>query len=145
MTDFIRFVAIVVLLTGFPAIVNASPRVCLKSTCIDIEVARQPEELRLGLMNRPALGVDKGMLFVFNSPGSHAFWMKNMLFALDMLWLAADGTIVSVADHVPPCLSGQDCAAINPDKISSYVLEINAGDAQRLGFNTGKRLKVRIK
>ncbi len=68
---------------------------------LQIEVARTPEERARGLMFRPSMPPDAGMLFVFEEDVQAAFWMKNTLIPLDMIWLDRDARIVWIAESVP--------------------------------------------
>lgn len=101
---------------------------------VDTEPARQ-----LGLMHRESLPADQGMLFVFEREQPLAFWMKNTLIPLDILYFDAERRLVSVARNVPPCKS-----AICPNYPSAgpglYTLELNAGVAATLGVVRGDEL-----
>lgn len=98
------------------------------------ELARTPEERAQGLSSREPLGEREGMLFVFEAPGRYSFWMKEMRFALDMLWIE-DGRVVHVERHVPPPVTGlTDLSRLpvyTPSQPATYVLEVNAGFADR--------------
>ena len=59
-----------------------------------------PETRERGLMFRKGLGAGHGMLFVFDKTGEYAFWMKNMTFSIDILWLADDGEVVRIGQDV---------------------------------------------
>ena len=102
----------------------------------DIELATTPDERERGLMYRKSLGANAGMLFMYPDEEPVAFWMKNTLIPLDMLFIKADGQIVHVARNaVPldetPIASGQPVRA---------VLEINGGAADALGIKDGDRV-----
>lgn len=103
------------------------------------EIADDFEERRVGLMNRPALAEDRAMLFVFpgEPPQMHGFWMKNTLIPLDIIYLAADGRIVSIARNTVP-LSETPVPTAAP---ASAVLEINGGLSDRLGIAPGDRVR----
>ena len=103
-----------------------SPQVCHQDNCVALEVVSKPEDMERGLMYRTSLGQDKGMLFVFSSDGKQSFWMKNMHFNLDMLWISSDDHIVYIGQNIPAC-TADPCAVYTPDKEARYVLEINSG------------------
>ena len=69
---------------------------------IQAELAQTPEQRSIGLMHRPKMGVNEGMLFVFPQNGKYSFWMKDMRFSIDILWLSANGRIVYMAQNVSP-------------------------------------------
>ena len=101
-----------------------------------VEVARTLEEQQQGLMNRQTLAPGRGMIFPYDPPQPVAFWMKNTLIPLDMIFIRADGTIDKiVADAVP----------YSEDRIYSEgpvtaVLEINAGRCAALGIAVGDKV-----
>ena len=80
-----------------------------------------------GLGERDALCKECGMLFVFDEPGQYAFWMKDMRFPLDIVWLSGDN-VVFVAHNVQPDFSG----IIEPGVAADRVIEVNAGAAESL-------------
>lgn len=89
-----------------------------------------------GLMFVRALPPDTGMLFVFDRPQFAGFWMKNTYLSLDLVFIAADGTVVNVvADAKPLSLDPIESAA--PVR---YVLELVAGTAARIGLDAGDRV-----
>jgi uncharacterized membrane protein (UPF0127 family) len=98
-----------------------------------VELARSPTEMELGLMFRQNLAPDAGMLFVYSSEQSVAFWMKNTLIPLDMLFIGADGHIRRIVERTIP-LSTNPIPSGDPIRA---VLEINGGAAERLGIHTG--------
>ena len=74
-----------------------SARWCLTSQrCIDLEVARTPDQQRMGLMQRPRLPALRGMWFPFDQPRPLSFWMFNTIAPLDMLFLRG-GTVIAIA------------------------------------------------
>jgi len=110
-------------------------------THVRAELATTEAERELGLMKRTSLGDLDGMLFVFDAPGLHAFWMKDTLISLDMLWIDANGKVVSVAESVPPCKTAE-CPTYPPRAAASYVLEVNAGFARKHAVRVGDTLSV---
>jgi len=91
------------------------------------------EDRAMGLMFRPSLPLDHGMLFLFERPDFHGIWMKNCKFPIDILWLDAEHKIVHLAEKVPPCTAKVDanCEVYYPIARASYVVELNAGQARR--------------
>jgi uncharacterized membrane protein (UPF0127 family) len=102
---------------------------------IDAEVARTPEQRAIGLMNRPALEPNAGMLFVFEQAATQCFWMKNTLLPLSIAFVADDGTIVSTADMQPRSLASH-CS----EKPVRFALEMNQGWFDKRGLKAGSRL-----
>ena len=77
---------------------------------------------------------DEGMLFIFEESGVYSFWMKNTLIPLDIIWLDEDKNIVFVKHNALPCKT-EVCPSINPNASARYVLEINAGLAEKYELN----------
>ncbi len=97
---------------------------------LQVEVMQNDEDRAMGLMFRPSLAQDRGMLFVFEQPDFHGFWMKNCKFPIDMVWLDEDKKVVHLAEAVPPC-KAEPCPVYQPLRRASYVIEMNAGQARR--------------
>jgi uncharacterized membrane protein (UPF0127 family) len=110
-------------------------------TVVQAEVAATEAEREHGLMSRSSLGDLDGMIFVFGEPGLHAFWMKDTLIPLDMIWLDSGGRVVSLAESVPPCKT-PTCPTYPPRAPASYVLEVNAGFAKKHEVRVGDTLAV---
>lgn len=104
-----------------------------------IEVADTQATRAQGLSGRDALAGDSGMLFVFGSDDRHGFWMKDMKFAIDILWLGADGTIVDVASNVGPDTYP---TIFEPAQPARFVLEVPAGYTATRGWGIGTRLEL---
>ncbi len=110
-----------------------SATVCFPSTCVNAELAQTREERSQGLMHREHL--EGGMLFVFESEGTHSFWMKNTLIPLDMIWIGKDMRVVHI-EHAVPCTT-ESCRSYTPSAPALYVLETNAGFAEKNGIRVG--------
>jgi uncharacterized membrane protein (UPF0127 family) len=109
------------------------------TTTVVAEVADTPALRSLGLGGRASLAQGSGMWFVFDTDGLWQFWMKDTLIPLDMLWVAADGTVVTVAHDVQPDSYPQ---AFGPAKPARYVLEVPAGFAKTHGIAEGAQVVV---
>lgn len=102
----------------------------------NIEIARFPEEQKQGLMNRKSLPADSGMLFLFADEVQRAFWMKNTLIPLDMLFIAKDGEIHHIHHNAKPL----DETRITSERPAMAVLEINGGLSESLGITQGDKV-----
>lgn len=112
-------------------------------TTIFIEIADSPDKRTHGLMLRPSMAPDRGMLFLFPGLGDRVFWMKNTLIPLDILWLNESGGIIHLEAHVPICTRKDDgCQKYRSPYKSLQVLELNAGMAEKLNLSVGMQLKV---
>jgi len=101
-----------------------------------VEVARTEQEQAKGLMFRTTMGPDEGMIFPYTPPQSVAFWMKNTVLSLDIVFVGADHRVVNIAANATP-YSEQSLPAAAP---VSGVLELNAGRAKALGIVAGSKV-----
>ena len=122
----------------FDIVRNEQERRCrrLSKCLINAEVASTQEQRAIGLMNRPAMPANDGMLFVFERPGEQCFWMKNTLLPLSIAFLDEDGTIINIADMKPQTLDSH-CSA----KPVRFALEMNQGWFAKRALKAGTRLK----
>ncbi len=90
------------------------------------------------MMFRPGLAADKGMLFILPEEGIYSFWMKNMHFPLDIIWIGKDKKVADITANVPLCK--QDCESYVPGGNIKYVAEVNAGFADRNRIKIGDRV-----
>jgi len=112
-------------------------------TTIFVEIADSPDKRVQGLMLRPSMAPDRGMLFLFAGLGDQVFWMKNTLISLDILWLNESGSIIHLEAHVPICTRKDDgCPKYRSPYKSLQVLELNSGMAEKLDLSVGQRLKI---
>lgn len=103
-----------------------------------VEIAQSPEELGKGLSGRDGLDDSTGLLFVFDKPDNYGFWMKEMNFPIDIIWISSENKIV----HIEKALSPETFPKIYyPNSLSLYVLEINAGKSDLLNLKTGDIVK----
>ncbi|SFE03025.1 DUF192 domain-containing protein [Roseivivax sediminis] len=101
------------------------------------EVADTNEERAQGLMHVEEMGRLEGMLFVYDRPQSVAFWMKNTLIPLDMIFADARGVVQKVHDRAQP----HDLTGIPGGDDIQYVLEVNGGMAETLGIAPGAEMR----
>ncbi|QQG49624.1 MAG: DUF192 domain-containing protein [Candidatus Berkelbacteria bacterium] len=106
------------------------------------EVAKTTEEQALGLSGRDSMPETDAMIFPFSPPQTVPFWMKDMRFALDIVWIA-NGKVIGVEKNAPPPKIGaqpQDLPNYRPPAPVDYVLELNAGQSQY--FNVGDAVTI---
>jgi len=111
---------------------------------IQLEVARTLQEQAKGLMYRPPLPDDRGMLFPFDPPRPVQFWMKNTPSPLDMVFLR-DGEVQAIVTAAPPC-EADPCPTYGPETSVAidHVLELRSGRAAELGLTVGDRLEIQL-
>jgi uncharacterized membrane protein (UPF0127 family) len=122
-------------------IVRHDVTVLMPKGALEVEVANTKPSRELGLSYRPSMGDDEGMLFVFPVPGRYGFWMKDMLFSLDMVWINENGIVVWIERGVTPESYTEKKTFINQSD-ASYVLEMNAGLAEKFGLYLGSKIKI---
>lgn len=119
-------------------------KVTIAGQVIQLEVARTPREQQIGLMYRPSVPANQGMLFPFPAPQAVSFWMKNVSIPLDMVFLRA-GKVQAIAANVPPC-QADPCPVYGPgpNVLVDQVLELRTGRAAELGLKPGDRLSIQF-
>lgn len=103
-----------------------------------LEIVDNDAELAQGLSGRQNLIQNSGMLFVFDNQSRRCMWMKDMNFALDMLWLDNLGKIVSIEENVTPESYPNNFCHDN----AKYVIELNSGDVKRYNISIGQTVKL---
>ncbi|MBR0643961.1 DUF192 domain-containing protein [Plastoroseomonas hellenica] len=105
-----------------------------------VEMALAPEQQMIGLMFRPEVKPDEGMLFDWGQPRESAMWMRNTLASLDMVFIAADGRIHRIAERTVP----RSLATVESRGPVRATLELAAGTAERLNIRVGDRVRHRL-
>lgn len=103
----------------------------------ELEVADTVKTQSKGLSGRKSMPRNEGMLFVFPREGKQCFWMKDMHFSLDMIWLNEHQKVVSIDRNVSPGTYPQQFCG---DASTMYVIELNAGQASKEGIVRGDTL-----
>lgn len=117
----------------------------IQDTTIKLDVVDTEEERQKGLSGRDSLPDDRGMLFTFEEPGMYSFWMKDMKFPIDIIFLNGD-RIVTIHSHVQPPQSPDDTnlPVFTSDEPADKVLELNAGKAEALGLEKGDTIPLNL-
>lgn len=105
-----------------------------------VEIADNDNERSRGLMFRDSMDADRGMLFIHDKQMPLAYWMKNTKLPLDILYFDNERKLVSQQRDVPPCSLGNRCPPYPSQGPARYVLELNAGQAAKLGLEEGAEL-----
>lgn len=110
----------------------------------NLYVADTVEELQKGLSGRDNLKDDEGMLFVFSEKGEHAFWMRDMKFPIDIIFIN-DNKIVDIYRNVQPPEDNSSTSQLPtyaPSEPSNYVLEVKAGLSEKNDITEGDTVKI---
>ena len=119
---------------------TACPQSAPRSLVLDgnihvcVLVADTTELRRRGLGGREGLAQNEGMLFVFSSTAKHGFWMKDMRFSIDILWLSSEGSIVDAEESISPDTYPNVYVPVAP---ALYALELPAGFMKEHGLQVG--------
>jgi len=118
---------------GVCGVYRHDSQVRINGKTFDVELPRNPDAFAKGLGGRPCITDSEGMLFRFTKPGQYSFWMKDMKFPIDIIWIGADYKVAAVEIDEKP--------STYPDKFvnqkpAQFVLEVKA--------NTSKQLKIEI-
>jgi uncharacterized membrane protein (UPF0127 family) len=113
---------------------------------LQVQIADTKPLQTRGLMFQEKLPYDQGMLFVFEDEGVRSMWMLNMQFALDVLWIDADGNVVHIEKDAQPCKSALEtmtCTFKNGnEKHAKYVLEVTAGFVDQFNITENSKLQI---
>lgn len=110
----------------------------LGSKSYNLEVADTAEARQLGLSGRETLQDDAGLLFVFDEPGRQCFWMKDMKFSIDIIWLDANKKIVQLEKNIAPSTYPNTFCADN----AQYVVELKAGQIRDAKIARGQTVDL---
>ena len=110
------------------------PTITLVGQTVRVTLADTEEKRAQGLSGRSGLAPDEGMLFIFQADGRYSFWMKDMQFSIDILWLDAEGQVVYMAQNVSPDTYPR---GYRSDRDARYVLELPSGWAERYNVRVG--------
>lgn len=148
--NYIGYVLIIIFLiflftiTRKPSLENIK-EVKIAGQSIKVDLALTPEAQTQGLSGRSELKEDEGMLFVFDQPGKYLFWMKNMNFPIDIIWLAPSeggdrdvSKIVYIKEDAQP---ENFLEAYGPDEDAKYVLEVVSGFSEKNNLKEGDRVE----
>jgi uncharacterized membrane protein (UPF0127 family) len=99
-----------------------------------VTIAKTPSTREKGLSGRASLALDEGLLFIFPKPGMYPFWMKDMNFPIDIVWIDSTRAIVGISENISPETYPD---SFSPPKNIQFVLEVNAGMAKSSGLQIG--------
>jgi uncharacterized protein len=119
-------------------------RIAVNGFAILADVAITEEDQIKGLSIRDQMNENEGMLFVYGEPSRQSFWMKDMKFPIDIIWLNGTGSVVHVEENLRPCVPSLECPSFSPNENAQYVLETVAGFAQKHHLQIGTDIDFSI-
>lgn len=105
---------------------------------VKVDMALTSADQALGLSGRESLKENEGMLFIFPQPGNYPFWMKDMNFPIDIIWLTEDFEVVYIKKDARPELFPE---SYGPEEDSKYVLEVVSGFSEKNNLQVGDRVE----
>jgi len=123
---------------------NHTPTATINNHTFLLELAKTTQEQTRGLSYRDSLAPDHGMLFLFPKADFYEFWMKDMRFPIDILFIR-DNKIVAAFENLPPMhVPDQNLPRYIPNQPANKVLEINAGLSKRYGIKKGDVITISL-
>ena len=108
----------------------------------DIAISTEQKAKELSINDN--MKEDEGMLFVYDRPSRQAFWMKDMKFPIDIIWLDVRGSEVHIEDGLKPCIPSLTCPTYSPDMEAQYVLETAAGFTNKHQLTIGTHVDFEL-
>jgi uncharacterized protein len=107
-------------------------------------IASTDEQRIKGLSGLDKLNENEGMLFMFDEPSKQGFWMNEMNFPIDIIWLDSTGKVVHIEKNLEPCRIFMTCPVYEPQSDSLYVIELRSGFTSDHSINDGTIIGVNV-
>ena len=117
-------------------------QVLVNNAKFNVSLAKTDTEKQIGLSNTKTLAQNKGMLFVFDKPAYYAFWMKEMKFPIDIIFIRGDKVTTVFSNVLPPSSTNGHLPLYQPRDASEKVLEVNAGMAEKYNIHEGSTVDI---
>ena len=111
--------------------------VVINDISIKVDIADTAEKRTMGLSGRPSLAENEGVFFIFDSSYRYSFWMKEMNFPIDIIWIDENFVIADITKHAAPESFPKTFFPVLPVR---YVLEVNAGWSDKNGIKVGDKV-----
>lgn len=118
------------------------PTATINNRVFTLIIAKTPKEKEIGLSEKTILAENSGMLFIFDQPDYHSFWMKNMKITVDIIYINNDKIVTIIENAQAPKSPEDNLQIFRPDEKVDKVLEINAGLSQKYQFKKGDYVKI---
>jgi len=120
---------------------TTTPSVKIGKTAIQVEIVKDAKAVQKGLSGRASLDPKGGMLFVFQESAIYRFWMPNMHFPIDIIWIDAEKKIIGISADVSNEFDPSNPRFYSSPLPARYVLEVNAGFAEKNGISVGDEVR----
>lgn len=136
--EIIIFALVFIAIILFLSTITYKSEVIINGKVFEVQVADTNYLLEKGLSGRKSLSEDEGMFFIFDKPGKYGFWMKEMKFPIDIIWIDSNFEII----HIEKSLSPRTYPKVfYPNIPALYVLEISAGQSMAVDLKIGDTVK----
>lgn len=115
--------------------------IVIKNETYSLEIAKSIQQLSLGLGKREILCQKCGMIFIFSFEGTLPFWMKDTLIPLDIIWINSQNQVVSI-QTAPVEPNNSNLKQYKNNQPAKYVIELNAGVADKIGLKIGDTIQI---
>ncbi len=121
--------------------VTKPPKITINNHTFNLYLAKSSRDKEIGLAKYSNLPQNQGMLFPFGISSYYSFWMKDMKFPIDIIFIG-NNRIVVIYQNLQPPKKDQNLTIYRPQELSDTVLEINAGLSEKYGFRNGDSVKI---
>lgn len=117
-------------------------KIIVNDKTLNVKIAKSEKDKQIGLSKTNKIAENQGMLFVFDDSDFHSFWMKNMKFPIDIIYIKGDKVTTVIENAKPSTSSDENLEIFQPDEASDKVLEVNAGIAKKYNIKKGTIIKT---
>ncbi|MDP3988555.1 MAG: DUF192 domain-containing protein [Candidatus Levybacteria bacterium] len=118
-----------------------TPSVTIDKQTFSLLIAKTGDETQIGLSKKTSIPQNQGMIFIFPKPDYYSFWMKDMKFPIDIIYINNNKIATIIPDAQPPKSQNESLPIFKPDEPADKVLEINAGLSKKYNFKKGDEVK----
>ncbi|MBI5122742.1 DUF192 domain-containing protein [Candidatus Roizmanbacteria bacterium] len=120
---------------------KTTSQITINKNVFDVEIVKSDKDKQIGLTKYPSIATNQGMLFIFDQPGFYSFWMKNMKFPIDLIFIHND-TVDFIVENAAPS-KDDNPPSYTPDSSSDKVLEINSGLIKKYNIKKGDKTNLK--
>lgn len=122
---------------------SSKPIVIIAGQEVKVKIAKTPSQKELGLGKVKNLPEDQGMLFIYDNYIIPGYWMKDMKFPIDIIWIK-DNMVMGYEKDLKPQADNINLPTYQPKTFINYVLEVNSGFVDKYGLQIGDKVKLSI-
>jgi uncharacterized membrane protein (UPF0127 family) len=122
------------------SIFKTTPTATIAGQIFRLTTAISDQERQIGLSKTKSLSSNQGMIFMFQNPGYYSFWMKNMQFPIDIIYIKTDTIVTIIKNAQAPKSNNEGLTIYTPTQPSDKVLEIQAGLSEKYNFKSGDKI-----